>query len=385
VHRAAVAVLEDFARVTEDIGKRTYTKICLACEQGFLEHLSHCPNDGTTLMTFKTGDDSWAGKVLDNRYRVDELLGKGGIGIVYRAYDMVTNTPVALKMLQEGLDLDPVSVRRFQQEVKATSHLHHDHLVEWRDSGITPTGQPYLVLELLSGRSLWDELKQNGALSAPLAVHIFSQAAEALQYCHEKDIVHRDLKPSNIILINSKGDPDFVKIADFGLAKLTTGSSKALQRTTKAGEFIGSPIYISPEQALGKTVGAQSDVYSLGVALFESITGKPPFLGKNSVQTVNMHIRQSPPRPSDVAPQFEIPPALDAVVMRALQKEPADRYRSMADFASALTQAANGSPAEVLSDSEPVCQPESASVRQPERPNGIKATISNWFKRFNEQ
>jgi serine/threonine-protein kinase len=373
--------------VTEDVGKRTYTKICLACEQGFLEHLVHCPNDGTTLMTFKTGEDTWEGKVLDGRYRIDEQLGKGGIGIVYRAHDMVTNASVALKMLQEGLDLDPVSVRRFEQEVKATSHLHHEHLVEWRESGIAPTGQPYLVLELLSGRSLWDELKKNGPLSAPLAVHIFCQAAEALQYCHEQDIVHRDLKPSNIVLINCQGDPDFVKIADFGLAKLTTGSTKAMQRTTKTGEFIGSPIYISPEQAMGKVVGPASDIYSLGVTLFESITGKPPFLGKNSVQTVNMHIRQSPPRPSDVAPNFDIPAALDAVVMKALQKEPGDRFHSMTDFAAALQGALNLSAGAVLSDSAFQSEPEppETETEPSDRPNGIKATISSWFRRFNEQ
>src|SRR5262249_16795292 len=128
----------------------------------------------------------------------------------------------------------------------------------------------------------------------------------------------------------------FVKIADFGLAKLTPGSAKAVQRVTKAGEFIGSPIYISPEVALGKTAGPTSDVYSLGVALFEALTGKPPFLGKTSVKTVNMHYRQTPPRLSDIAPDFEIPAALENVVLKALQKEPADRYHSMREFQAAL-------------------------------------------------
>lgn len=367
--------------VAEDFGKRTLTKICLACERGFHDHLAQCPHDGTALITFKTGEDSWINKQVgaNNRYRIEERLGQGGIGVVYKARDLVSDTPVAIKMLQEGLDVDEASVKRFEQEVNATSCLDHEHLVAWRESGITQTGQPYLVMEYLEGKSLLEELKA-GPLSPARAVHIFAQAADGIQYSHARGVIHRDLKPSNIILITRDGDPDFVKIADFGLAKLILGAGKRVQRVTKAGESVGSPIYLSPEQGSGKPLGPTSDIYSLGVTLFEALTGKPPFLGANTVMTINMHIRQAPPRFADVTPGLDIPPSLEAAVMMALHKDPADRFQSMDEFAAALRRSLSP---------DTVAEPVPLRARMPdleplpaENSGTLIKAISTWFRRF---
>jgi serine/threonine protein kinase len=204
-----------------------------------------------------------------------------------------------------------------------------------------PTGQPFLVMEYLEGVSLLDVLRSEGPLEPKRAVKIFSEVADGLFHAHKVGILHRDLKPSNIILINQKGDNDFVKVVDFGLAKLMPWSGKESQHLTKTGEVFGSPIYMSPEQCMGKQLWPTSDIYSLGITLFEALTGKPPFRGANSIQTASKHMTETPPHFADVRPDLPLPEGLEKVVLKCLNKKAEDRFQDMSEFKDALQAGLN--------------------------------------------
>jgi serine/threonine protein kinase len=316
------------------------SKMCLACSQEFQGDMATCPNDGTALIALNK-TDPFIGKTLADRYHVTEIIGKGGMGVVYLARHQMMDRLVALKMLQAELTQDELSVKRFQQEAKAASHLSHPHLITLHDFGIMPTGQPFLVMEYLEGVSLLDVLRSEGPMEPKRAVKIFSEVADGLYHAHKVGILHRDLKPSNIILINHQGDPDFVKIVDFGLAKLMPWSGKESQHLTKTGEVFGSPIYMSPEQCMGKPLWPTSDIYSLGITLFEALTGKPPFRGTNSIQTASKHMTELPPRFGEVRPDLPLPEGLEKVVLKCLNKKPEERFQDMAEFKDALQAGLN--------------------------------------------
>jgi serine/threonine protein kinase len=309
--------------------------MCLACNKEFQEDIAKCPHDGTSLISLRQ-EDEWIGRTLLDRYDVTELLGKGGMGVVYLARQRMMDRWVAIKMLQAELTQDDVSVKRFQQEAKAASCLNHPHLVTLHDYGITPTGQPFLVMEYLQGRSLLEVIKRIGPLAPHTAVKIFSQVADGLAHAHHQGIVHRDLKPSNILLIDQEDDPEFVKVVDFGLAKLMPWSGKESQHLTKTGEVFGSPIYMSPEQCMGRELRPTSDIYSLGITLFEALTGKPPFRGVNSIATASKHMSEAPPRLAEIRPELELPEALEKVVLTSLAKDPSARFQDMGEFRDAL-------------------------------------------------
>lgn len=322
-------------------GRAATVKMCLACNHEFEGNLSHCPTDGTSLILIKQ-EDEFIGKVLADRYYITDIIGKGGMGVVYLARHQMMDRMVAIKMLQTELTQDENSVRRFQQEAKAASCLNHPHIITLHDFGIMPTGQPFIVMEYLEGIPLMDIVKRQGPIDPPRAVKIFSEVADGLYHAHNQGILHRDLKPSNIILTENDGNRDFVKVVDFGLAKLMPWSGKESQHLTKTGEVFGSPIYMSPEQCMGKQLKESSDVYSLGITLFEALTGKPPFRGSNSIKTASMHMTDSPPRFAEVRPDLQLPEGLEKVVMIALAKDPQERFQNMADFKDALLSGLTG-------------------------------------------
>ncbi|HEY9869240.1 MAG TPA: serine/threonine-protein kinase, partial [Candidatus Obscuribacterales bacterium] len=195
--------------------------------------------------------DPMVGTVLDGRYNILARLGEGGMSTVYKAQHRVTGRVAALKILRRGLSMDSASTKRFEREAKAISSLSHPNLITVHDFGTTPGGQPYQVIEYLEGRSLADIIGE-GPLAPERAVAIFRQICDAMQHAHSKGIIHRDLKPENIMLITHDGRPDFVKVVDFGIVKLTEESQIASQRLTATGEVWGSPLYASPEQCMGK-------------------------------------------------------------------------------------------------------------------------------------
>ncbi len=273
--------------------------------------------------------DLLVGARVANRYYVLSVLGHGGMSVVYKAKLLGKNPRiVALKTLRtQGLN-DELIVKRFQREAELLSKLNHPRIVQVYDYGTTVRGQPYFVMDYLTGINLADILKYQGPLPVEKFRDIFSQVCGAVDHAHRCGVIHRDLKPGNIMLCKFNGHNDFVKVVDFGIARF----EEEAQRLTRLGEVWGSPIYMSPEQCMGAPLDARSDIYSIGVVMYESLTGQVPFLGRNYVDTMTQQI-SSPPRPmSEVRPDLKLPAKVDAIVLRALAKEPDTRYQTMAEL-----------------------------------------------------
>jgi serine/threonine-protein kinase len=272
------------------------------------------------------------GDILDGRYRLADLLGKGGLGAVYEAEHLASGRRLAVKLLHGELGEAPDVVRRFQREAKAASLLDHPNIVEVLDLGALPDGALFLVMELVRGRSI-GSLLDDGALAPRRALVIARQILDGLAYAHGRGLVHRDLKPDNVMIV-SAGDPgleyELVKILDFGLVRLMgDAAAEDPEKLTRTGVVFGTPKYMSPEQALGRPADARSDLYAVGVMLFEMLTGKPPFDGRDPYALMRMHITTpAPPIAARVTPGTRwCTRPLEGVLARALAKRPEDRHR----------------------------------------------------------
>src|SRR5438105_3995881 len=277
-----------------------------------------------------------------SHYRIVEKLGEGGMGVVYIAEDTVLGRRVAIKTLHADRNSQDSHFRiRFLREARAVSALSHPHIATIHDYGETEDGQPYIVMELVKGETL-EDLMQKDALTIPRAIEIISQVAEALAEAHSHGIVHRDIKPSNVA-INERGN---VKVLDFGLAKqIDVGplnSSGAERQTllntqTKEGVIVGTPIYLSPEQAMGVEVDARSDLFSLGSLLYECIAGTPPFSAASPVEICAQIMRDDPAPPSQLNP--DVPKELERITLKALAKKPEARYQIADEMVADLGRA----------------------------------------------
>lgn len=308
------------------------TKRCVTCDRKFTDTHSSCPADGTILIPI--AQDPWVGKKLTDHYEILSVVGHGGMGVVYKGKHDLMERFVAIKMLLAQHITDSQSVRRFQHEAKAASKLSHPNIITLYDYGVSPTGQPYLVMDYLEGISLADIIKADGQISVERGVKIFLQVCDALEHAHNQKLVHRDLKPGNVMLINNDDLRDHVKVVDFGVSKIM-GSDEA-QRLTQTGEICGSPVYMSPEQCEGKKLDPRSDIYSMGVLMYESLTGELPLMGKTMVETMSKHLGEKPPRFASVRPDLYIPERLENVVFHCLEKNAADRPQSMAALRAEL-------------------------------------------------
>ncbi|MEY4578207.1 MAG: hypothetical protein RL701_2910 [Pseudomonadota bacterium] len=281
--------------------------------------------------------DALVGATLDARYRVLRVIGEGGMGVVYEALHVLIEKRVALKVLRDTFTGRPDVVERFRQEAKSASKIGHPNIVDVSDFGETPSGQSYIVMEMLTGEDLADVLARVRVLSPTRAVRIVYQVARALHATHKKSIVHRDLKPENIYLVERDGVQDFVKVVDFGVAKMNELDAPAAGRKlTRTGMLFGTPEYMSPEQSLGKPFDHRVDVYALGAILFELLSGRVPFTGENFMGILAQHGHSPVPTLASVNPAIQVSPDLEAVVMRALAKDPADRFPTMGAFAEEL-------------------------------------------------
>ena len=270
-------------------------------------------------------------------YRVLEKIGQGSMGAVYLALHPSIGKRVALKVIRPELTADEETVTRFFNEARAVTLIGHEHIVDVQDFGQTPDGDSFIVMELLEGISLGELLRQEGALPAERAVHIAAQITDGLSAAHVRGIIHRDLKPDNVFLVQRGADRDYVKIVDFGLAKLT--GPGGLASNTREGTVIGTPYYMAPEAAeSARRVDARADVYSLGCILFEMVTGQVPFAGDGLGQILVRHLSEVPLTPSVMRPGT--PLWLDRIVLRALQKKADHRYASMTAFGHALREPA---------------------------------------------
>ena len=301
-------------------------RICTTC--GIRTDDLVCPDGhgGTELIC---EDTQFPGRLqpdymLKGQYRVDTLIGVGGMAAVYRAEHHLTNQKVAVKVLWQDLADNQAEVKRFTREARAASVLAHPNTVRVYDFGQDEeTGAIYMVMEFLDGRKLSDELRDNPVLDPGRAVHIAAQICKALEEAHSKGLVHRDLKPDNIFLQDVSGEKDFVKVLDFGLAKFVKGTFERAN-LTKTGYVVGSPEYMAPEQAIGSEVGPSVDIYALGVLMYEILTGDLPFDAETTAQVLRKHIMEQP-QPMGELVDDDVPDALIEVVMRCLAKDPDDR------------------------------------------------------------
>lgn len=261
-----------------------------------------------------------------DQYEIIELLGGGAMGLVFKAHQKSVGRDVAIKFLSHDLGGDELSRRRMEREAHAMGKLKHPGLVGTYEFGISDFGQPYIVMEYVEGIPLSERLQQDDGLDEERAIHFFIQIADAMEYAHRHGVVHRDLKPANI-MVTQEPWPDFLKIFDFGIARITADS----QMLTCPGEVLGSPVYMSPEQCKGEDIDARSDIYTLGVIMYFSLTGTFPVMGTDGRTTMLLKTRNEPTPLSKSAPGLNLHPYLEDLIMRMLRAEAADRPQSMGD------------------------------------------------------
>ncbi|MGB8330870.1 MAG: serine/threonine-protein kinase [Polyangiales bacterium] len=278
--------------------------------------------------------DALIGATLGGLYRVTRLIGAGGMGRVYEATHTHLGKSYAVKVLPEGRADKPDAAERFLREARAASQIDNEHIVKVVNCDSDEAHRLFIVMELLEGENLADRIER-GALPLADAIRIAEQTAEALQAAHDAGIVHRDLKPENIFLTR-KNDQDFVKVLDFGISKIKN-PEHGDPKLTATDQIVGTPLYISPELARGvASVDHRTDIYALGVILYEMLTGTPPFTGQNHFQLLYQHGNQAPEPPSQRSKKADIPPHVESAVLRAMEKDPANRFANMDELCAAL-------------------------------------------------
>ena len=282
--------------------------------------------------------ESLIDKLIDGKYRVIEQLGKGGMGAVYRGEHELMNRDVAIKVLHPNLSCNEESLNRFLQEARVASKLSHRNAVTLYDFGVDQ-GIPYIVMEYVKGTTLKKMISEKGALSSERAYEVISEVGLALAEAHSLGIVHRDLKPDNIMVCEAGSGKEIVKVLDFGIAKVLQGVDESLNAVkTQTGMFFGTPEYMSPE-VMGKDLDARSDIYSLGIVLYEMLAGRVPFKADSLMAVLMEHLKTKPEPMRKFRPEANISQAVDTVVMKALEKDPKDRFQTVAEFVSSLKQA----------------------------------------------
>ncbi|MBU1220199.1 protein kinase [Myxococcota bacterium] len=338
-------------------------KVCPACNATYEDDKVFCPKDGGKLVEAgSSASNSRIGQVLDGRYRLVRMLGEGGMGEVYEAAHVYIDKKVAIKLLRPEITSSSEAVKRFYQEARSASSIGHENIIEIEDFGKLDDGTIYLAMEYLQGSALAD-LMLNGAMEPGRALDFMKQICEGLHAAHEKSIVHRDMKPENVFIIRDRKGRELVKILDFGIAKMTStdGEGKGL---TKTGTIFGTPHYMAPEQAMGNALDHRADVYSIGVIMFELFTGSVPFKAESFMGILTQHITTPPPRPTTL--NANLHPRIEQSILRAMGKDPNERYQTMAEFLQDL----NNIGVE-LGISEPVPVPVTAPVGSaPMQPTG---------------
>ncbi|HEX9283412.1 MAG TPA: serine/threonine-protein kinase [Gemmatimonadales bacterium] len=306
-------------------------KICPVCSTEYPDDVRFCPNDGQTLRASSPAHDL-VGQVVADRYHVVRKLGEGGMGQVYLAEHVKMGRRSAIKVMNPAMVHDPDAVARFNREAANASRITHPNVCAIYDFGETPDGLIYLAMEFIEGEPLTDLLERERALPVRRAVSIFIQVADALQAAHDLGIVHRDLKPDNIMLTRGRDGVDIVKVVDFGIAKAVGGDDT--QKVTRTGMVVGTPEFMSPEQLSGDKLDGRSDIYSLALVLFKTLTGKLPFEATTVQETMIKRLTDDPQRLAAARPDLRFPPGLQETLDAGLTRDPVDRYQSAAKFAT---------------------------------------------------
>ncbi len=279
--------------------------------------------------------DSFLNRKL-GRWLILSRLGQGAMSIVYKARDEITGQTAAVKIMRRQLLEDPSAIKRFQREARALSRLTHPNLIAVFDVAQLESGQPYFVMDFLEGRTLAQIIQEEGAIGPERVVSIFQQVSQAMEHAHAQGIIHRDLKPGNIMLVSNSEGRDFVKVVDFGIVKAVGESQLFSQRLTQTGEIWGTPVYMSPEQCMGKDLDGRSDIYSLGTVMYECLTGREVFQGRKITDIILKQLKEVPAAPTEVRPDIFIPGWLESIVLKALEKDPGQRFQSMSHLSKAL-------------------------------------------------
>jgi serine/threonine protein kinase len=313
---------------------------CPACHRKFTPEQGQavCPDDGTPLTSLHS--DPLLGTTIVDRYEIISVLGTGAWGVIYKARHTALNRPVAIKVLHAHL-CNAHKLKRFEQEARAASLLRHQNVCTVHDLGVLPSGQPYLVMDYLEGKTLKDLLVSDDKLPYDRALPIFMQVCSALAAAHEKGVIHRDIKPSNILTHDASGKQHVV-VLDFGLAKLLSPDEGATQ-LTETGQTMGTPAYMSPEQCQGLSVDGRTDIYALGCVMYETITGSVPFTGSTAYQCMMQHSSQLPELPSSKELAAPLPDMLEQIILKALEKDPIKRFQTAQELSDALSKVATTS------------------------------------------
>ncbi len=285
------------------------------------------------------GDDPLLGVVVEGRYKIESVIGQGSAGTVYKAIQELIGREVAIKVLHDYLVSDQEFIKRFTQEAKASSRLSHPNIITIYDFGVIPQGgRPYIAMDLLKGTPLSDYIAEQNHIPADDAMPLFKQVCGALGEAHRQGVVHRDIKPENIVLVERSGQKLFPIVVDFGIARLVQEESD-VARITRTGTVCGSPTYMSPEQCMSSKVDHRSDIYSLGIVIYETLTGEVPFLSDELVKVMAMHLSDNPKPLNAVREDLHFSDAIEAIVSKTLEKDPALRYQTMDELSAALDEA----------------------------------------------
>jgi serine/threonine-protein kinase len=310
--------------------------LCAACGSDAGEIAKYCPSCGATVVR-AGGGDPLLGRIIAGKFRVESLLGEGGMGMVYKATQVNLDKTIVLKVLRPSLVSDERTVQRFQREAKAASRLNHPNSIGIIDFGQSPgDGSMYIAMEYCPGHDLHHILSHEWPLEEGRITRMIAQVLSALAEAHAHGVIHRDLKPENIMVEQRRGEPDFVKVLDFGIAKIMDTTGEEGQALTRAGFVCGTPEYMSPEQARGAAIDPRSDLYAVGVILYQLITGLLPFDSESAVGFATAHLTQEVPPIRKRRPEARCSPGLERLVMRALSKDPDARPQSADDFRASL-------------------------------------------------
>jgi len=359
-------------------------KICPQCGTEYELDQRFCPKDGSTLKAPGGGGADLVGSIIADRYHVLKKLGEGGMGTVYLAEHVKMGRKSAVKVMNPGMVNDADAISRFNREAANASKISHTNVASVYDFGETPDGLIYLAMEFVEGPALTKVIEEAGSLPPIRAADIARQAAEALAVAHDMGIVHRDLKPDNIMLAKNRDGSDCVKVVDFGIAKAANNEA---QKVTRTGLVVGTPEYMSPEQLAGDKLDGRSDIYSLGLVAFAMMTGKLPFPGETVQESMIARLTDEPARLAEMKSDINWPPAVQAVMDKALQRDAADRYASASEFGRDLYKAVAAMPESAATNAFTSVMGRLSTPKKPEilsPPKGTKVVPQTRVNRASE-
>ena len=328
-------------------------KYCSTCHKTYPADYNVCPADQTAL---QSAHELQPGMIIRNKYEILDRIGVGGMGVVYRVRHLTFNEVCAIKIVNDGIAGDANFLQRFQKEAVVTRKLRHPNAVRVDDFDYTEDGRPFIVMELVQGKNIGEILQEEGPFRVPRAVRIATQVARALGVAHKLGVVHRDIKPGNILLTTDEQGQETAKVLDFGIAKLREVAGDAHAGMTMTGMVVGTPLYMSPEQFMGKKAGEEidgrTDLYSLGVVLYQMVTAQLPFEGDTLYSLMMQHVEGAVRPPHELVPELHIPESLSQVILKSIDKAREQRFQTAEEFIAALDQVANDQAAKVPAASD---------------------------------